>query len=220
MLIYQLSSSSSSFLFCLFQSVLCKHEKTKSEITNVNSMLSQMPSHSAMSSFNGDRNTNKINKQVIVNCDEQKNMILVRKCWFLLLADSLRLSIYVSILFTKSNNFWHAQWAVRAYSNCVIWLKNKAFHTQEQSWRQPQRQRRSETKIRSKREKKLTRVIVFSHSFYFEAEKVRLCTRTYTYTNTNTNLCIYAIRNVFICWMNGAQLHLDPLKNHGHSNSI
>lgn len=36
-------------------------------------MLSQMPSYSAMLSFNDNKNIHKIHKQVIINCDAENN---------------------------------------------------------------------------------------------------------------------------------------------------
>lgn len=101
-----------------------------------------------------------------------------------------------------SNNLSHAQWTVSAHSNCVIWMRNKAFHTKTRSWRrrrQPQPQWRSETKARfGKKTDSCHCIFIF----------IRFRGRKSAYVRVQTHLCIYAIRNVFICWTNRAQFHL------------
>lgn len=116
----------SEFEFMACSAIQARGNET--EITNVSSMISQMPSYSAMLSFNGVRNTNKINKQMIINCDE-KNNFCSRSVVF---TPFLPLSLHLCLIFVfsawwrrkkPSNNLWHAQSTVKAqYLNCVIWM--------------------------------------------------------------------------------------------------
>lgn len=76
---------------------------------------------------------------------------------------------------------------MNGYSNCVIWMRNKTFHTKTRSWRrQPQRQWKK---------KKLTRVIVFLYSFDFEAEKVLMYAHISKHTSMylRNSKCIYLL---------------------------